>query len=177
MAIESANTLKTLGINILGKFLTLKDANSKYVSLFMLQRVLNYDINTVQKHRTTILDCLKENDLSIKQLALNLVYLISNESNVKSIIKELLNYLLQVSDADFMKELTLKICAIIDKHSPNRRWHIDTVINYFSLSEHQSVEFGWKLCQRRKYIRVDSLNLWFKRTLKLCHVEALLQLT
>jgi hypothetical protein len=107
-------------------------------------------------------------------LALNLVYLISNESNVKSIIKELLNYLLQVSDADFMKELTLKICAIIDKHSPNRRWHIDTVNDYFSYSEHKSAEFGWKLRQRRKHFWVDSLDLWLKRTLKLCHAETLL---
>jgi AP-1 complex subunit gamma-1 len=34
--IESSSTLKTLGINILGKFLQNKDANSKYISLFML---------------------------------------------------------------------------------------------------------------------------------------------
>lgn len=47
MAIESANTLKTLGINILGKFLANKDANSKYVSLYMLQKVLKHDISAV----------------------------------------------------------------------------------------------------------------------------------
>lgn len=34
--IESSSTLKTLAINILGKFLTNKDANSKYISLYML---------------------------------------------------------------------------------------------------------------------------------------------
>ncbi len=48
MSIESSSTLKTLGINILGKFLQLKDNNSKYVSLFMLKRVLNHDMNAVQ---------------------------------------------------------------------------------------------------------------------------------
>ena len=36
MAIESSPTIKTLGINILGKFLSNKDSNSKYVSLYML---------------------------------------------------------------------------------------------------------------------------------------------
>ena len=83
MTIESASTLKTLGINILGKFLANKDANSKYISLFMLQKVLKHDISSVQKYKSTIIECLKENDSSIKTLALDLLYMIANETNVK----------------------------------------------------------------------------------------------
>ena len=45
----------------------------------------------------------------IKKQALDLLYKITNASNVKSIIKELLNYLL-VADAEFKKELSNKIC-------------------------------------------------------------------
>jgi len=134
MAIESTNSLKTLAINILGKFLTHKDANSKYCSLFMLKKVLNFDINAVGKHKAMIMDCLKENDSSIKQLALDLTYLISNESNVKAIVKELLNYLLSTNDSDFLKELTLKICLIVDKHAPSRRWYVDTVTKVLTLA-------------------------------------------
>lgn len=66
MAIESTSSLKTLGINILGKFLSHKDANSKYCSLFMLKKVLNHDPAAVAKHKNMIMDCLKENDISIK---------------------------------------------------------------------------------------------------------------
>jgi len=47
MAIESGNTLKTLGINILAKFLSHKDNNSKYISLYMLKKVLNFDMSAV----------------------------------------------------------------------------------------------------------------------------------
>jgi AP-1 complex subunit gamma-1 len=65
---------------------------------------------------------MKESDISVKQLALDLVYIITNEANVKSIVKELLNNLLAVTDESFLKDLTNKICAIVDKHSPNRRW-------------------------------------------------------
>lgn len=68
-----------MGINTLGKFLTHKDPNSKYVSLNMLKKVINFDINTVQKHKQIIMECLKENDISIKLQALDLTYLISNE--------------------------------------------------------------------------------------------------
>lgn len=66
----------------------------------------------MQKYKITILDCLKENDNSIKTLALDLLYMITNESNVKTIVKELLNYLLDLNDedAEFISELTNKIC-------------------------------------------------------------------
>ena len=141
MAIESANTLKTLGINILGKFLANKDATSKYVSLYMLQKVLKHDISAVQKYKSTILECLKENDTSIKNLALDLLYLITNEQNVKSIVKELLNHLMSLSDDDeFIQELTNKICAIVNSHAPNRRWYIDTLIKVLILSGNYVLE-------------------------------------
>lgn len=133
MAIESVNTLRVLGINILGKFLANKDSNSKYVSLYSLQKVLKHDLNAVQKHKATILECLKENDFTIKKLALDLLYLITNETNVKSIVKEMLNYLL-VAEADFMQDLTWKICSSIEKYSPNRRWYVDTLIRVLTLA-------------------------------------------
>ena len=133
MAIESVNTLRVLGINILGKFLANKDSNSKYVSLYSLQKVLKHDLSAVQKHKATILECLKENDFTIKKLALDLLYLITSEANVKSIVKEMLNYLL-VSETDFMQDLTWKICTSIEKYSPNRRWYIDTLIRVLTLS-------------------------------------------
>lgn len=112
MEIESSSHLKTLGINILGKFLSQKDYNSKYCALFMLKQVVNHDMNAVQKHRQTILDCMKESDISVKQLALDLILIISNEQNVKGIVKELLNYLLAVTDEGFLKELTNKVNLI-----------------------------------------------------------------
>lgn len=52
---------------------------------------------------------MKESDISVKQLALELVFVISNEQNVKSIVKELLNHLLTVTDESFLKELTNKV--------------------------------------------------------------------
>jgi len=40
---------------------------------------------------------------------LDLIYKITNATNVKSIVKELTNFLL-TADADFKKELSNKIC-------------------------------------------------------------------
>jgi len=139
LIIESSTTLRTLAINILGKFLATKESSSslpknlRYVALASLQKVVKYDLNAVQKHKGIILDCLKENDISIKKLALDLLYLITNEKNIESIIKEMLNYILE-SEADFLQELTLKICNSVERFAPNRRWHIDTIIKVLTLA-------------------------------------------
>lgn len=62
--------------------------------------------------------------------------MITNETNVKGIVKELLNVLLSLTeeDADFTKELTNKICQIVEKYAPSRRWYIDTFIKILILA-------------------------------------------
>lgn len=133
IGIESNPGLKSLGSNILGKFLAHKDNNYKYIALNTLQEVAKTDINSVQKHKVIILDCLKDNDVSIKRRALDLVYLIINQNNIKQIVKECLNFLL-VAENEFKLELTTKISQSLEKYSPSIKWHIDTLIKMLCLS-------------------------------------------
>jgi AP-1 complex subunit gamma-1 len=53
-------------------------------------------------------------DVSIRKRALELVYLLVNDTNVKPLTKELVDYL-EVSDQDFKDDLTAKICSIVEK--------------------------------------------------------------
>ncbi|THU54554.1 hypothetical protein C4D60_Mb10t26320 [Musa balbisiana] len=62
-----------------------------------------------------------DSDASIQKRALDLVFLLVNEINVKPLTKELIGYL-EVSDQDFKGDLTAKICSIVD----NVYWHIVT---------------------------------------------------
>ena len=135
MQIEASQGLRVLGINILGKFLQNKENNVRYVALQQLIQVVDIDYKAVSRHQQTVLDCLKDHDLVIKKQALDLLYKITNSTNVKSIVKELLNYLL-VAEADFKKELSNKICQICEKYAPTRKWQIDTVIKVLTMSEH-----------------------------------------
>jgi len=45
----------------------------------------------------------------------------------------MLNYIL-ISEADFLQELTLKICNSVERYAPNRRWHVDTIIKVLTLA-------------------------------------------
>ena len=72
-----------------------------------------YDLSVVKNHRTTIFECLDENDNLIRNTALDLLYLIAEEDNAGSIVKDLLNTLLAATDEEFIPELALKICLIV----------------------------------------------------------------
>ncbi|CAO2816563.1 unnamed protein product [Amaranthus hypochondriacus] len=127
MCIQDNSGLRVLAINILGRFLSNRDNNIRYVALNMLMRAISFDAQAVQRHRATILECVKDSDASIRKRALELVYLLVNESNVKPLTKELIDYL-EVSDLEFKGDLTDKICSIVEKFSPEKIWYIDQML-------------------------------------------------
>jgi len=47
MGIQASQGLRVLGINILGRFLTNKENNVRYVALIQLQQVVDIDYNAV----------------------------------------------------------------------------------------------------------------------------------
>lgn len=132
MSIEAESGLRVLGINILGRFLLSRDNNIRYVALATLQRVVTVDPKAVQRHRTTIIDCLKDPDISIRKRALDVAYALVNEENIKNMTKEFLNYLL-VAETDFKEDLCSRICMAVEKYSPDRRWQLDTLIKVMCL--------------------------------------------
>ncbi|XP_027099721.1 AP-1 complex subunit gamma-2 isoform X2 [Coffea arabica] len=131
MSIEDNGGLRVLAINILGRFLSNRDNNIRYVALNMLMRAITVDSQAVQRHRATILECVKDSDASIRKRALELVYLLVNESNVKPLTKELIDYL-EVSEPEFRGDLTAKICSIVEKFSPEKIWYIDQMLKVLS---------------------------------------------
>ncbi|KVI05604.1 hypothetical protein Ccrd_016040 [Cynara cardunculus var. scolymus] len=131
MSVEDNGGLRVLAINILGRFLSNRDNNIRYVALNMLMKAIAVDAQAVQRHRATILECVKDLDASIRKRALELVYLLVNESNVKPLMKELVDYL-EVSDQGFKGDLTAKICSIVEKFSPDKIWYIDQMLKVLS---------------------------------------------
>jgi AP-1 complex subunit gamma-1 len=132
MSIESEAGLKVMAINILGRFLLNRDNNIRYVALNTLSKVVNTDIQAVQRHRNTIVDCLKDPDVSIRRRALDLIYSLVNESNIRILVRELLNFLL-ISDVQFRPELVAKLCMVTEKYAPTKRWHVDTILRVMSI--------------------------------------------
>jgi AP-1 complex subunit gamma-1 len=120
-------------VNILGKFLSNRDNNIRYVALNTLIKVVAVEPNAVQRHRNTILDCLRDPDISIRRRALDLSFTLINESNVRVLIRELLAFL-EVADNEFKPVMTSQIGIAADRFAPNKRWHVDTMLRVLKLA-------------------------------------------
>ncbi|ORY07486.1 gamma-adaptin [Basidiobolus meristosporus CBS 931.73] len=133
MGTESDHGLRVLAINILGRFIKNKDNNLRYVALDTLNKTVAIDIQNVQRHRMTVVECLKDPDISIRRRALELSFALINEANVRAMTRELLTFL-EIADTEFKAGMTTKICAAADRFAPNKRWHIDTVLRVLKLA-------------------------------------------
>ena len=125
--LNASSGMKNLSNNILGKFLSSNDYNLKYIALNTLKDVARKDLASVQKHRSVILEFLKDNDISLQKRALDLIYLIINKNNLKNITKECLIFLPKAED-EIKFELTKKLQDSIVKYSLSYKWEIDSLI-------------------------------------------------
>ncbi|XP_077542510.1 adaptor protein complex 1, gamma subunit isoform X1 [Haemaphysalis longicornis] len=127
MDIKSESGLRVLGVNILGRFLLNTDKNIRYVALNTLLRTVHADYTAVQRHRNTILDCLKDPDVSIRRRALELCFALINTQNIRAMTKELLVFL-EKADPEFKALCSSNLFIAAEMYAPTKRWHIDTMI-------------------------------------------------
>jgi AP-1 complex subunit gamma-1 len=161
MGTESEDGLRVLAVNILGRFLLNRDNNIRYVALNTLSKCIveqknsnrgedsivsvsspdaenvNNAMAALQRHRTTVVDCLKDPDISIRQRALELMYHLVNDSNVESITAELLNYLV-LCPREHRGDICTRILKVVDRYSPNDRWRVDTLITTLTIAGRES---------------------------------------
>jgi AP-1 complex subunit gamma-1 len=149
MGIESEDGLRILAVNILGRFLLNRDNNIRYVALNTLARCIveqkqsgreiegaesaNSAASALQRHRSTVVDCLKDPDVSIRQRALELIYHLVNPENVESLTAELLNYLV-LCPREHRGDICSRILRVVDRFSPDDRWRVDTLITMLTIA-------------------------------------------
>lgn len=149
MGVESEDGLRVLAVNILGRFLLNRDNNIRYVALNTLSRciVAHQETDagivpaesattasaTLQKHRNTVVDCLKDPDISIRQRALELIYYMVNQDNVESLTAELLNYLV-LCPREHRSDICTRILRVVERFTPDDRWRVDTLITMLTIA-------------------------------------------
>uniref|UniRef100_A0A3P8TPC6 AP-1 complex subunit gamma n=2 Tax=Amphiprion percula TaxID=161767 RepID=A0A3P8TPC6_AMPPE len=126
--IKSESGLRVLAVNILGRFLLNNDRNIRYIAMTSLQRIVGTDHNAVQRHRGTIVDCLKDQDASVKRRALELSLALVSATNIRSMMKELLLFL-SSCPLELRAQAASGIFNAAERYAPSQRWHIDTILH------------------------------------------------
>lgn len=125
---RSEGGLRVLAVNILGRFLLNSDKNIRYVALNTLLRTVQADISAVQRHRSTILECLKDPDVSIRRRAMELSFALINAQNIRTMAKELLVFL-EKADSEFKAQCSSRMVHAAERFAPTIRWHHDTLLS------------------------------------------------
>lgn len=127
MGIQAESSLRQLAINTLGRFLLNVDKNIRYVALETLLKTAQSDYNYVQRHRVTIVECLKDMDVSIQKKALELSFFLINSTNFKTMTKDLLMFL-RNSDDELKAICASNLCICAEKFASSPKSQIDTMI-------------------------------------------------
>lgn len=120
--------MRVLAVNILGRFLLNNDKNIRYIALHTLLRTVNVDISAVQRHRSTILECLKDPDVTIRKRAMELSFALINGQNIRAMAKELLIFL-EKADSEFKSHCSSCMVLSAERYAPTIRWHLETLLS------------------------------------------------
>ena len=130
-------SLRSLAFNQVGRLFTFPQPNLLYSALSMFSRIL-YNNSTIidrsssdslvlQRYKSQVVHCLDHLDPSIRRRALDVVAALVDETNVETLIPEIMSYL-KLADSDFRTELVAKVFSSIQRFSPSVVWNFDTTL-------------------------------------------------
>ena len=141
---QSSETLPQC-INLLGRFISIREANIRYLGLDTMARLSQeqpHTLDDLKKHQSTILFSLKDPDISIRRRALDLVYAMCDTATVKETVSELLNYL-DNADDHIKEELVLKIAILSERFASDNSWYVDVVLQLVRSAGDQVADEVW----------------------------------
>jgi len=129
-------------ISILGNFLQdnvkkypNKDVNTKYLALDSLAKLCRYSSKDkiYNDHFNIIVGSIRDNDISIRRRALELLFIVCSQESVKPICKELLIYITE-DEPTLKEEVALKIAILAEKYANEYNWYIDIVLKMMEVA-------------------------------------------
>ncbi|KAL7747646.1 hypothetical protein RI367_006935 [Sorochytrium milnesiophthora] len=144
MYMDPESPLVAAAANILGKFLSSKEPNLRYLALQSFASLANYveSLDAIKRHQETIFMALKDKDVSVRRQALDLLYSMCDVTNAREVVAELLRQLL-VSDEAIKEEMVLKIAILAEKFAPNYTWYLDTILQIIATAGEYTSDDIW----------------------------------
>lgn len=129
LALDCSRDLLASSVTSLGRFLSVKEPNIRYLALENLTRLALVPevLDSIRPHQSTILANLRDPDVSIRRRALDLLFTMCDGGAAVEVVEELVTYL-TVADFSMREELVLKIAILAEKFAPNVEWYVDVVL-------------------------------------------------
>ncbi|KAI8999428.1 adaptin N terminal region-domain-containing protein [Gaertneriomyces semiglobifer] len=121
--------------SLLGRFISSKETNIRYLGLETMAHLAGFaeSVDKVKSHQDTIIQSLKDKDISVRRRALDLLYSMCDSTNARTIVSELLQYL-PISDFALREEMVLKIAIITEKFATDYSWYVDVILQLITIA-------------------------------------------
>jgi AP-2 complex subunit alpha len=126
-----------------------KDVNTKYLALDGMAKLAKYtSVNKIFKeHSSIIIYSLRDNDISIRRRALDLLFLSCTNESVAVVCKELLLYFKE-DEPQLKEDVALKIAILAEKFASDYTWYIDVCIKMLEVAgEYVSEDIIYRIVQ------------------------------
>ncbi|KAA1471479.1 Adaptor protein complex AP-2 alpha subunit [Dentipellis sp. KUC8613] len=134
---------------LLARFISSKETNVRYLGLDTLAHLAARadSLTAIKKQQATIIQSLRDRDISVRRRALDLLYSMCDVDNSEVIVAELLRYL-RVADYALREEMVLKIAILTEKYASSYRWYVDTILELLSAAgDHVGDEVWYRVVQ------------------------------
>lgn len=126
-----------------------KDVNTKFLALDAIAKLSKYTSgnNILKNHYNVILASLRDNDISIRRKALDLMFLICTEDSVKVITKEMLLYFKE-DEPQLKDDIALKVAILAEKYASDLKWYVESIVKMIEMAgEYMSDDIVYRFMQ------------------------------
>ncbi|XP_053957399.1 AP-2 complex subunit alpha [Anastrepha obliqua] len=147
---DSEPNLLVRACNQLGQFLSNRETNLRYLALESMCHLATSEFSheEVKKHQEVVILSMKmEKDVSVRQMAVDLLYAMCDRGNAEEIVQEMLNYL-ETADYSIREEMVLKVAILAEKYATDYTWYVDVILNLIRIAgDYVSEEVWYRVIQ------------------------------
>ncbi|GAA5964774.1 hypothetical protein JCM3765_002551 [Sporobolomyces pararoseus] len=147
--LDTESSIVQSAAHLLGKFIMSKETNVRYLGLDTMAHLAarSENLEAIKRHQSTIIQSLRDKDISVRRRGLDLLYSMCDTSNSKLIVGELLKYL-SVADYTLREEMVLKIAILTEKFAVEYEWYVDTILSLMNIAgDHVGEEVWYRIVQ------------------------------
>lgn len=142
----------------ISRFLSSDSPNLRCTGINGLSLIIQINHDYVANHQQVIVDCLEENDETLKKNTFELLYKMTDTNNVEVIVEKMISYLKTTEvEGSGRKNILFKITELAELYAPDKRWFIRIMNQLF-------VNFGNLITDEILSKLIKIINEWADET-------------
>ena len=113
--------------NHISRFVSSENHNLKYLGIKALASIVQVDQKYALDHQLLVVECMEDPDETLKRKTLDLLFRMTNASNVVFVVDKLLYHLRDTTDVAFRTSLVERITQLAERYAPDNSWYISTM--------------------------------------------------